>query len=44
MIETNIPFDQQLAMAQLGYNLGPTEVLTASIDASMIVPTYLDDG
>lgn len=44
MIETNIPFDQQLAMAQLGYNLGPTGVVTASIDASMIVPTYLDDG
>jgi LCP family protein required for cell wall assembly len=44
MIETNIPFDQQLALAQLGYNLGPSGVITAAIDASMIVPEYLDDG
>jgi hypothetical protein len=44
MIETNIPFDQQLALAQLGYNLGPSGVITAAIDASMIVPEYLEDG
>lgn len=44
MIETNIPFDQQLALVQLGYNLGPSGVMTAAIDASMIVPTYLEDG
>jgi LCP family protein required for cell wall assembly len=44
MIETNIPFDQQLALAQLGYNLAPSGVISASIDASMIVPKYLDDG
>jgi LCP family protein required for cell wall assembly len=44
MIETNIPFDQQLALVQLGYNLGPSGVITAAIDATMIVPEYLEDG
>jgi hypothetical protein len=29
---------------QLGYNLGPSGVITAAIDATMIVPDYLADG
>src|SRR5207253_1967573 len=41
MIETNIPFDQQLALVQLGYGISASSILTSSIDASMITPATL---
>jgi anionic cell wall polymer biosynthesis LytR-Cps2A-Psr (LCP) family protein len=44
MVETNIPFDQQLALAQLGYNIDASDIMTASIDGSMILPATLPDG
>ena len=44
MVETNIPFDQQLALAQLGYGISASNILTSSIDSSMITPATLPDG
>jgi LCP family protein required for cell wall assembly len=44
MVETNIPFDQQLAFAQLGSQIAPTDIITSSIDSEMIVPATLPDG
>jgi LCP family protein required for cell wall assembly len=44
MVETNIPFDQQLGLVQLGYNLSASNILTTSIDSTMIVPATLPDG
>jgi polyisoprenyl-teichoic acid--peptidoglycan teichoic acid transferase len=44
MIETNIPFDQQLALVQLGYGITASSILTSSIDASMITAATLPDG
>jgi LCP family protein required for cell wall assembly len=44
MVETNIPFDQQLALAQLGSQIAPTDIITSAIDSEMIVPAILPDG
>jgi LCP family protein required for cell wall assembly len=44
MVQTNIPFDQQLGLAQLGYKIDASKILTTSIDSSMILPTTLPDG
>jgi anionic cell wall polymer biosynthesis LytR-Cps2A-Psr (LCP) family protein len=44
MVETNIPFDQQLALAQLGSQIAPTDIITSAIDSEMIVPATLPDG
>ena len=44
MVQTNIPFDQQIALAQLGYNIDASNIYTASIDAEMIQPATLPDG
>jgi polyisoprenyl-teichoic acid--peptidoglycan teichoic acid transferase len=44
MVQTNIPFDQQLGLAQLGYAIDASNVMTASIDSSMIVVDYTADG
>jgi len=44
MVQTNIPFDQQLGLAQLGYNIDASKIYTASIDGSMILPETLPDG
>jgi LCP family protein required for cell wall assembly len=44
MVETNIPFDQQIGLAQLGYNIDASRVMTAAIDSTMIVPDNLPDG
>jgi LCP family protein required for cell wall assembly len=44
MVETNIPFDQQLGLVQLGYNLSASSIVTTSIDSTMIVPATLPDG
>jgi len=44
MVQTNIPFDQQLGLAQLGYNIDASNIYTASIDGSMILPEILPDG
>ena len=44
MVETNIPLDKQIALAQFGYSIEASNIITASIDAEMITPTTLDDG
>jgi len=43
-VETNIPFDKQMAFAQLAYRLDSSSVLTSTIDRQMIIPTTLPDG
>jgi polyisoprenyl-teichoic acid--peptidoglycan teichoic acid transferase len=44
LVQTNIPFDQQLGLAQLGFNMSASDIITSSIDASMISADYLPDG
>jgi LCP family protein required for cell wall assembly len=44
MVQTNIPFDQQLGLAQLGYKIDASDIVTTSIDSSMILPATLPDG
>jgi len=44
MVQTNIPFDQQLGLAQLGYKIDASRIMTTSIDSSMILPETLPDG
>lgn len=44
MVETNIPPDQQLGFIQLGYNMGPGSILTASIDSKLVSVYWLPDG
>ena len=44
MVETNIPFSKQAALAQLGYQLNASSIITSSIDAEMIMPATLPDG
>jgi polyisoprenyl-teichoic acid--peptidoglycan teichoic acid transferase len=43
-VETNIPFGQQLALAQLGYQIEASDIFTSTIDRDMIIPTTLPDG
>jgi LCP family protein required for cell wall assembly len=43
-VETNIPFDKQMAFAQLAYRLDASSVLTSTIDRQMIIPATLPDG
>jgi len=44
MVQPNIPFDQQIGLAQLGYNIDASNIYTASIDGTMIQPETLPDG
>ncbi len=44
MVETNIPFDRQIGLAQLGYNIDASNIVTTSIDSTMILPVTLSDG
>jgi len=44
MVETNIPFDRQIGLAQLGYNIDASSIVTSSIDSTMISPVTLSDG
>jgi anionic cell wall polymer biosynthesis LytR-Cps2A-Psr (LCP) family protein len=44
MVETNIPLDRQLALAQLGYDIKASDIMTTTIDSSMIEPITLNDG
>lgn len=44
MVETNIPFDRQMAFAQLAYNIEPSSITTATIDSNIIIPATLPDG
>lgn len=44
MVETNLKVDQQLGLAQLGFGLSASSILTTSIDADLVTPTYLADG
>jgi anionic cell wall polymer biosynthesis LytR-Cps2A-Psr (LCP) family protein len=44
LVQTNIPFDQQLGLAQLGFNMSASDIITSSIDDTMISPDYLPDG
>jgi LCP family protein required for cell wall assembly len=44
LVQTNIPFDQQLGLAQLGFNMQASDIITSSIDGTMITADYLDDG
>ena len=43
-VETNIPFKQQLALAQLGYEIESSNIITSTIDRDMIIPAVLPDG
>jgi hypothetical protein len=43
-VQTNIPFDQQLGLAQLGFNMQASDIITSSIDGTMITADYLPDG
>jgi LCP family protein required for cell wall assembly len=43
-VETNIPFKQQLALAQLGYEIDSSDIITSTIDRDMILPAFLPDG
>lgn len=44
MVETNLPFDQQLAYGQLLYGIQPSAIITSSIDSAMITAATLPDG
>jgi LCP family protein required for cell wall assembly len=44
LVQTNIPFDQQLGLAQLGFNMQASDIITSSIDGTMITADYLPDG
>ncbi len=44
MIETNIPFDRQVALTRFAYSVEPSHIFTYTIDSSMILPTTLPDG
>lgn len=43
-VETNIPFNRQLALAQFGYSLDSSSIITSTIDRGMITPTIMADG
>ncbi|MFL5735649.1 MAG: LCP family protein [Chloroflexia bacterium] len=43
-VETNIPFDKQVAFAHFAYQLKPSDVITSTIDSEMIIPSTLPDG
>jgi len=43
MVETNIPFEQQLGLAQLGYGITASNIMTSSIDSTLISPVTLAD-
>ena len=34
LVQTNIPFDQQLGLAQLGFNMQASDIITSSIDGT----------
>jgi LCP family protein required for cell wall assembly len=44
MIETNIHWDQQLGLAQLGLGLSVSSIITSSIDAAFVSGAVLPDG
>ncbi len=44
MVETNITWDQQLGLAQLGFELSASSIITSSIDGALVTGTYLPDG
>jgi LCP family protein required for cell wall assembly len=44
LVQTNIPLDQQLGLAQLGFNMQASDIITSSIDGTMITADYLPDG
>ncbi len=44
MVETNIPWDQQLGLAQLAFNMSASSIITAAIDSDMVTGDYLPDG
>jgi anionic cell wall polymer biosynthesis LytR-Cps2A-Psr (LCP) family protein len=44
MIQTNIRPDQQLGLAQLGFGMSASSIMTASIDATLVTGAYLPDG
>ncbi|MGA7729891.1 MAG: LCP family protein [Chloroflexia bacterium] len=44
MVETNIPWEQQLGLAQLGFGLSASSIMTASIDGTLVTGAYLPDG
>jgi LCP family protein required for cell wall assembly len=44
MVETNIPWDQQLGLTQLAFNMSPSSIITAAIDSELVTPDYLPDG
>lgn|GEM_PF-5700701 len=44
MIETNIPFEEQLGLAQLGYGIEPSNIITSTIDSRMVTVMWLPDG
>jgi LCP family protein required for cell wall assembly len=43
-VETNIPFDKQVAFAQIAYKLNASDIVTSTIDRQMILPITLPDG
>jgi LCP family protein required for cell wall assembly len=44
MVETNIPWEQQLGLAQLGFGMSASSTMTASIDGTLVTGAYLPDG
>lgn len=44
MVETNIPFEQQIAFAQFGYQIESSNIITSTIGRDMIEPILMDDG
>lgn len=44
MLETNIPFDQQMSLAQLAYGIQSSGIITSTIDNRMVTAVTLPDG
>lgn len=44
MVQTNLNWDEQLGLAQLGFGLSASSIITASIDGTMVYGSYLPDG
>ncbi|MEO5952207.1 MAG: LCP family protein [Chloroflexia bacterium] len=44
MVQTNIPWDQQLGLAQLAFNMSSSSIITAAIDSTLVTADYLPDG
>ncbi len=44
MLQTNIPFDKQMSLAQIAYGMEASQIMTSTIDNRMVGVMWLPDG